>query len=222
MLGRGTGGQSHTHGLVQGTVEEEGGHAHRQGGGVQVEALVYLGREGQTRREEESDEGTHQQGHADAGQVEANYLRMGIADHQVRDQGGDAGGEEHGIDVGAEFLLLHQAVQPHTENAGPQVQNVDAPYTEAGGQDHHQGGGIVGCAPENQEEAQADGAEQTHVQKGGGIAAQGEIAGGELAGLGHDLPQSGDHLVPVRHEKGGDEEESGPEGKQQLQEASLG
>ena len=69
---------------------------------------------------------------------------------------------------------------------------------------------------------QADQAHQTHIQESGSQTALGEVVGGDLTGAGHDLPQAGEHLVPVGHTHGSHQEAQGQEGEQQLQKCAFG
>ena len=137
-------GHFHTHGLVQEALEQEGGHAHRQGGGIQVEALMYDGGIVQASGNKESGNQANGQGHGKTGGRKSHHLRIGVADQQLGNKGSKAGGEQHGIGMVADLLLPLQAVQHHTQHGGPHIQDMDAPGAEAGGEDGHQGGGMVG------------------------------------------------------------------------------
>ena len=180
-----------------------------------------LGRIGKTGGQEEADEEAHRQCDQDTLQVEADRLRVGIPDHEIGNQGRDAGGEQHGIDIGAELLLPDNAVDHHAENGGPDIQDVNAPGAEAQRQHKGQGGHIGGGALEGDEQQQGDKAHQSHIQEGGRIAADVEIVGGQLAGLAQDLPQTGEHTAPVGHNHSGDQKRGGEEGEKQLQELAL-
>ena len=178
---------------------------------------MYLGGVGQAGGQEEADDGAHEDGQGDAGGVEAHHFRVGIADHQIGDDGSDAGGEEHSIHIGAELFLLDDAVKHYTEDAGPNVQNVDAPGAEANRQDEGQGGGIVGLAVKEDEQAKTCGANQSHIHKGGSVTAHGEIVAGQLAGQGQDCRKTFEKPVKVRHEDGSHKETEGQASKKQLQ-----
>ena len=181
-----------------------------------------LGGVGKAGGQEEADEEAHSQRDQNALQIEADGFRVGVADHQVRNQGRDAGGEEHGVDIGAELLLFHDAVDHHAENGGPDVQNVDTPGAEAQGQHEGQGGHIGGGGLKHDVQQQADQAYQAHVQEGGRIAADEKVVGGQLAGLAKNLPQTGKHTCPVGHNHSGDEKRGGEEGEEQLQKFAFG
>ena len=196
--GRG-GGQIDAHGLIQHRLQEEGGHAHGQGGAVQVVALVHLGGMGQPGGQEEPDGHAHGQTQRHAGKPEAHGLGVGVAHHQLRDQRGKAGGKQHGIHVAAQLLPLDQAVQDDAQDAGPHVQHIDAPGGEAHRQQKGQGGHVVGRSAQQHVQRQAQQGDQTHIQEGGGVAAHGEIVGGDLAGLADDAPQAGEHPGAVGH-----------------------
>ena len=62
---------------------------------------------GKTCREEEPDDQSHTQSQKNALPGEADYLRVGIADQQVRDQRRDASGEEHGVHLIRHLFPLH-------------------------------------------------------------------------------------------------------------------
>ena len=70
----------------------------------------------------------------------------------------------------------------------------------AQGQKEGQGGSVIGGPLQHHEQQQTNNTHQTHVQEGGREAAKSEIAGGELAGLTQDLPKTGKHGTPVRHD----------------------
>ena len=53
-----------------------------------------------------------------------------------------------------------------------------------------------------------DHAKQSHVQKCSGISANGKCIGGGQRGILNDSQKTGDHLRPVRHEKGSSEKEA--------------
>ena len=112
--------------------------------------------------------------------------------------------------------------QHDTEDAGPHIQNVDAPGAEAQSQDEGQSGGVVGLSAENSEQDHHDHAHQTHIQEGGGVTAHGEVVGGDLAGLADDPDQTGEDLSPVGHERCGGEKCEGEEAEQQQQEGTFG
>ena len=210
-------GQGHAQGLEQHGIDEEGHHADGKGGGVQVKALVYLRRERHACRQEKADGDAHHQGNQDSLQIEAHRFRIGVTDHQIRQQWRNAGGEEHGIDHGAELGPLHQAVEHHAQHGGPDVQDVDAPGGESQGQQKRQVGNIIGRGPEDSEQRQADQAHQSDVQEGGRITAYRKIVGGQLAGLADHLPQTPQHLVPVRHAHRRRQECQTDQGKKQPQ-----
>ena len=136
---------------------------------------------GKTGGQEEADDQTHKQGDAKTQPVEADDFRVGVADQKIRDQRGNAGREQHGIDKATHFFLLHQSVDNDTQNGGPDVQHIDAPGAEADGQDHRQGGGIVGGALKDDEQQQTHQAHQAHIQEGCGITADGKIDEDELS-----------------------------------------
>ena len=169
----------------------------------------------------EADEQAHQHGDEQTGGVEADDLGAGVAHQQVGNQGGDAGGEHHGIAGTGELLLLDQVIQDHAREGEPDIQHGDAPGAEAHGQQERQRGDIVGIALQDDKQAQADEAHQTHVQEGGSVAAQVEVIGGDLAGLAHDLPQAGEGVGPVGHQEGRDDKAGADEAHEQLQEAAL-
>ena len=176
---------------------------------------------GKTRRQEEADAEAHHQSDQNSLRVEAHRIRVGIADHQVGNQGGNARGEEHGVDVGAELLPAHQAVNHHAEEGGPDVQNVDAPGGEAQSQNKGQVGHVVGRAAEDNVQQQAQIAHQSHIQEGGTIAAYGEVVGGQLTGLTENLPQARKHTSPIRHKKCRNQEKRGETAEKQLQKVAL-
>ena len=213
-------GQIDAHGLIQGRIQEEGDEAHGDRSGVQVEALVDLRRMAQTGGDQEADEHAHDQGHDQAGQVEANHFGVGITHQQIGQQGGDAGGEDHGVDI--HLLLLHQAVQHNTQHGGQDVDHIHAPGGEAHGEDECEGGDIVAGCLEDNIQSQQDNAHQTHVQEGGRIAAQVKIVGGDLGGTAQNGPKAGDHLGPVGHEESTNDEAGRHKGHKQLQEAGFG
>ena len=210
------GGQGHAHGLIQHGLEEEGSHAHRHGGVVQVISLVHLGGMGQTGGEEEANDQPHEDGQSHPGDPEAHSLGVGIAHHQLGNQGSNAGGEQHGIDVGAALLPLYQAVEHHAQNAGPHVQHIYAPGGKAQGQQEGQGGYIVGHGPEEHIQCQTEQGHKPHVQEGGRIAAYGKIVGGDFAGLADNLPKAGKHIAPVRHHGSSHQKGKGEEAEEQL------
>ena len=144
----------------------------------------------------------------------------GMGDVRVAGFNGYSNGTSYN-DINLYINSLDQVVQHHTGEGEPDVQNGDAPGGEAHGQQVGQGGDIVGGALQGHEQAQADEADQTHVQEGGGVAAQVEIVGGDLAGLGQDLPQAGEGIGPVGHQEGRNDEAGADEAHEQLQKAAL-
>ena len=144
-----------------------------------------------------------------------------MAHQQVADQRRNAGGEQHGVDVGAQLFLLHQAVEDNAQHRRPDVQDVDAPGAEAQGQHEGQGGDIIDRRAAHDIQPQAAQPHQTHIQERRGIAAHGKIVGGNFPRLAHDLPQAGKHGIPVRHTHSRDQKRRGKEAEKQLQERAF-
>ena len=220
-LRAGRGGQFNAHGLEQRGVEEKRKQTHRHGGRIQIEALMHLRGMGQPRREEEADGNAHNHRHHEPVQVEAHHIGIGMAHQQVADQRRNAGGEQHGVDVGAQLFLLHQAVDDNAQHRRPDVQNVDAPGAEAKGQHKGQSGNIIGRRAAQGIQPQTAQSHQSHVQERRGIAAHGKIVGRDFCRLAENLPQAGKHGIPVRHTHRRDQKRRGKEGKKQLQERTF-
>ena len=182
---------------------------------------MYLGRVSKAGRQEKADDQTYENGQANAGQIEADDIHVGVADHQVGDQRGDAGGKQHGVDIGGQLFLFHQAVQGHAGEGGPNIEDIDAPGAEADGEDKGQVGAVVGGGAGNAVQGQANGAHQRHVQEGGGKTAHGEVIGGNFAGLGDNLAQAAEHIGPVGHTERSHQEAQGQKAEYQLQEIAF-
>ena len=203
-------------------MQQEGGHADGQSGGIQVKALVDLGGMGQSCRQEEADAHAHQHRQAQTGPMEAQGLGMGIAEEHLGDQRGDARGEQHGVHLAGELFPLHGGIQHHAQHGEPHVQHVDAPGAEAQGQHKGQGGHVVHRGFQKVIQARQHKAQQGHVQERGRKPAQRKIVGGNFAGGGQNLPQSGEHFAPVRHTECAHQEAGGQEQEKQLQKVGFG
>ena len=217
VSGRGS-RQGHAQGLIQNGLQEEGHHTDRQRSGIQIKALVNLGRIGKTGRQEKADGHTHSHSQQRAVPGEGDDILTGIAEHQIGDQGRNTGGEQHGIDIGADLLLLHQAVNYHTQEGRPNIHDIDAPGAEAQSQNEGQVRAVIGHRTGQAIQAQANSTHQRHIQEGGSIATHSEIVGGNLAGVRQDLPQAAEHPAAVGHTKCRNQKASRQKTKQQLQE----
>ena len=204
------------HGLVEEAVEQEGGHADGQGGGIEGEALVDLGGVVETGGHEVSHQDAQDQRQCHAGGMDAYNLGLGIAHHQLGHEGRQTGGEEHGVGTGTQLLTLDDTVDGHTDDGGPDVQNVDAPGAEAHGQQGHQGGGVVGLTAGDAVQGGADQTHQTHVQEGGGITADVKEIGGGFGGTVQDLPQTVQHAAAIRHKESGHQKAQAEAGEEDL------
>ena len=111
----------------------------------------------------ETDYDAYKQSNAKSCPVEAYRFKIGVAEQKVGDQGRNAGGEHHGIGLCAQLLLLHQAVEAHTQDGGDHVQRIDAPGAETDGQQYAQGGYIVGLTAGQEAKRGAEQTNQTHV-----------------------------------------------------------
>ena len=213
--------QGHTGGFIQQSLQQEGGHTHRHRRIIQVKALVNLGRMRQSAGQAETDDNAHSNSQQNAGQVETNGFRIGIAEHQLRNQRGNAGGEQHSIDQRSNLLLLHQRIDHHAQEGRPDVQHIDTPGAEAGSQQKCQGGYLIDHRTGDAVQQQADQAHQAHIQEGCSITAHGEIVGGYFGRIAHDRPQAGEHVRPVWHTDGSDQKTAGDESKEQFQKAAF-
>ena len=219
---RGGSRKLHAHGLIQYGIQEESRHANGQGRAVQVKALVDLGRMTHARRKQEANKEAHSQSHENTREAEAHDLSVGVADQHIGDNGGNACGEQHGVDERTQLLLLHQAVDYHTQDCRQNVQHIDAPGTEAQCQNKSQGGHVIGGALKNAEQSQAYKARKAHIQEGCRIAAQGKIVGGDLTGLAQNGEETGQHGSPVRHQHRRRQECQAGHQEKQLQKRALG
>ena len=130
--------------------------------------------------------------------------------------------KQHGIDQGAGLFILHQSIQHPAQNAGPHIEDVDAPGAEAYGEDQCQGGHIVGGGLQQHIKPGAGQTHQTHIQEGGGVTAHSEVVGGHLTGIAEDLPQAGEHIAPVGHKKCRNQKTKGEKAVKQLQKVTFG
>ena len=103
---------------------------------------------------------------------------IGIAHQDLGNKGRQTGGQHHEIGIVAQRLFLYQAIYHNAHHSGPDVQNVNAPGTEADGQDGDQHRFMVGFVSGDAVEQRADQTQQTHIQEGRGITADGEGVGG--------------------------------------------
>ena len=154
--------------------------------------------------------------------MESHGLGMGIAHHQLGDEGGKTGGEQHGIGVLADGFPLHDAAQRHTHHTRHHIHRMDAPCAEAHGQQGDQRGRIIGLPSGQTVQTGADKANQRHVQEGGCIAAHGEIVGGSLGGGTENPPETGEHLTAIGHKKSRDQEAQAEKTEKDLQELGFG
>ena len=177
---------------------------------------------GQTGGQEEANHQTHTQGQENPLPSEAHHLSVGIANQEICNQGRNAGGEKHGVHLIRHLLPLHQTVQHHTQEGGPDVQQVDAPGAEARCQEEGQGRYIVHRDSRQAIQSRANQAHQPHIQERSRIAAYREVIGGHLRRLRQDFPQAGKHSVPVWHENSSNQKRHREKCKQQLQKICWG
>ena len=128
------GGSLQAHCFIQNTLEQKCHHAHGQRGGVQSEALVDSGGIVQAGRHEETDNEADRKGQRYTVDGESSGIGIGVTDHQLRNKGRKAGGEEHTVGVVTQTLFAHQAVKHHAGGGGEHVQRMDAPSAKTGGQ----------------------------------------------------------------------------------------
>ena len=83
------------------------------------------------------------------------------------------------------------------------------------------GGHIVGLSAGKEAQTGADQTHQTHIQKGGCVAANGKIVGGDLTGLGDDHSQTAQHIASIGHAESCHQECCGQKCKHQLQKAAF-
>ena len=146
----------------------------------------------------------------------AHHAVERVADQKVRNQRGNAGGEQHGGDVLPHGLPFNNAEQHGAPDGGPDILNVDAPGAEAGGQDDGHGCGVVQFRAEGQVQTKAHEADKAHIEKGSAVAGHGKIVGGNLAGLAEDLLHTGKYLCPIRRDDRRKQKCGGEEAKEQL------
>ena len=118
-----------------------------------------------------------------------------------------------------DFVFADNTVQQNTQHGWPHVYNVDAPGTEASGEDRHQSGGVQHFFAGNAEQGGAYQTIQTHVQERGGVTAHIEEAGSGQGGVAEDFQQAGKHLIPVGHKESSNKKEKAETCKKELQKA---
>ena len=221
-LGSRGSGQLHPCGFIQHGLQEKGNHAHRQRRAVQRIALMHQGGVNQSGRGAEADQQTdaHRQRHT--GQGEAHGFGMEVTQRQLGNQGGNAGGKQHGIDMAAQPLLFHGAVEPHAQNGGDNVEHIDAPGAKAHRQNNGLGRNMIGLCIQQDIERQTHETHQTHIQEGGCIAAHCKIVGGNLAGAGQDSIETGKHFGSVRHQGSCNQKCGDKKGEKKLQKVAFG
>lgn len=179
-IGARAAGQRAAERLIEQSADEEGRQADGHRGGIEVIALVHLRRVDQPGGQAEADEQADRNGQQDALPAEADDIRMGIADHQVREQRADAGREDHGVDLVRGIFALDQAVQQHAKEAEPEVQDVDAPEAEPGRQQKGEARRGVDLDLREAVEGREDEADEARVQERSGVAAVIKIVGRDL------------------------------------------
>ena len=181
-----------------------------------------LGRVDEACRQEEANNQTYKNRQTYAQSIKSDGLCVRIAEQQIRDQGGNAGGEHHRIHQAAQLFPLNEGVQANTQHGGDAVEGVDAPGTETNGEDEGQGGNIVGLSLKYQQQDQAHQAHHCHIEESGCIAAYPEIVGGDLAKTGQNLDPTGEQGAAVRHTESCYQEAQGEETEKQFQKIGFG
>ena len=172
---------------------------------------------GKACRQEETDDQTHKNGQEDTQTIKAHNFRIGIAQQQIGNQRGNAGGEHHSIHQAAQFFPLDQGVQAYAQHGRNAVQGIDTPGAEAHSEDKGQGGHIVGLGLEHQQQRQTHQAHHCHIEERGRITAYPEIVGRDLAEAGQNLDPAGEHGAPVRHAESRHQEAQCEKAEEQLQ-----
>ena len=214
-------GQVHPQSLKQDGLEDKGPHAHRQGGIVEIIALVHIGGMAQPRRDKEAADQAHKNRQDKPGPAVADHAVHRVPDQDIRHQGRNARGEEHGGDVIFQRLFLHGAIEHSAPDGGPDILDVDAPGAEAHREDQRHGGRGIHFRPQCHIESQAHKGDQAHIQERGREAAYGKIVGGDLAGLTQDLGHTGKHPCPVRHTHSSRQKEQGEEGEKEFEKIAF-
>ena len=137
---------------------------------------------------------------------ESGGIGIGVTDHQLRNKGRKAGGEEHTVGVVAQAFLADEAIEHDTGGGGEHIQRMDAPSTETGGEQGHQGGGVMGLMTREPVKGGANQAHQAHIEEGGGITAHIEIVGAAQGGTVQNFVVAPEHIGSVGHAKCADQE----------------
>ena len=200
--------------LVQQRPQEERDQADGDGRVVEVIALVHARAVRQNGREDEANEDADGQRQQNAVEREAGGRRgiqRRIVEQHLGDQRGQTRGEQEGVGHRAGLFFHDEAVDQHTGEREPDVEDRRAPEAEACRQEERQDGYAVRLAAGQAVEPETDRADQRDIQKCAGKTAVAgvKIAFDCLAGLCADAHEPIQHPAAVRHEHGREQADHG-------------